>query len=136
MAELAQNLERKDNDGPFEVVPIPENLMPIMFANSEGAIDILKQVYERTGAKVKIPKYPDPKTGNWNLEVTGSRKQIALALQEIAAFLSENSNKGSLMMNPLYYAEMIGWDNYQNFAYPGELPPGHSQAQGQGVQSH
>ena len=64
MAELAENLERKDNDGPFEVVPIPENLMPIMFANSEGAIDILKQVYERTGAKVKIPKHPDPKTGN------------------------------------------------------------------------
>jgi len=27
------------------------------------------------------------------------------------------------MMNPLYYAEMIGWQRYQNFAYPGEVPP-------------
>lgn len=26
------------------------------------------------------------------------------------------------MMNPLYYAEMIGWQKYSNFAYPGEIP--------------
>jgi hypothetical protein len=46
-----------------------------------------------------------------------------LALQEIAAFLSEEQgSKGMLMMNPLYYAEMIGWDKYSNFAYPGEEP--------------
>lgn len=87
------------------------------------AKDVLRQVFERTGAKIYIPPTIDPNTGNRLVEITGEKKQIALALQEIASFLSEVAYQGKgLMMNPLYYAEMIGWQKYSNFAYPGEIP--------------
>lgn len=120
-----KHLERNKEDGPYQIIPIPENLVNKLYGGSrDGAYDVLRQVYERTGAKIFIPKTIDPNTGSRLVEISGDKKQIALALQEIAAFLSETeggNGAGMLMMNPLYYAEMIGWNLYSNFAYPDEV---------------
>lgn len=120
-----KHLERNKEDGPYQIIPIPENLVKKLYGGSrDGGSDVLRQVYERTGAKIFIPKTIDPNTGSRLVEISGDKKQIALALQEIAAFLSETeggNGAGMLMMNPLYYAEMIGWNLYSNFAYPDEV---------------
>lgn len=106
-------------------MPIWDDLILKLYESTwDEARDLLRQVFEKTGAKVWIPSTVDPNTNNRLVEITGDKQQIALALQEIAAYLSQEAEKGGsgIMMNPLYYAEMIGWQKYSNFAYPGEIP--------------
>lgn len=96
-------------------MPIRNDLIKTLYETTwDEGWDLLRQVYERTGAKVRIPATVDPNTDNRLVEITGDKQQIALALQEIAAYLSQESDKGGsgIMMNPLYYAEMIGWQRY------------------------
>ena len=83
---------------------------------------MLRAVYDKPGAKIFIPSAVDQKTGTRLVEISGDKQKIVMALQAIATILSEKaSGETGLMINPLYYANMIGWGQYQNFAYPGEI---------------
>lgn len=66
-----EHLERTNKDGNYTVVPIPDEVVRQMTRDSEQ--DVLRLVYDRTGAKVFIPKHVDHKTGNRMVEISGEK---------------------------------------------------------------
>jgi rRNA processing protein Krr1/Pno1 len=118
-------LESKPAAGPSQTVPIPNDLIPYLTGERRDRIDlkcpdVIPVIYDKYNVKVYIHDTPDH-NGNRNVEVSGEPEKVICAVDEIFNFLRERAG-ANLMMNPLYYASALGWNQYQDFAYPGEVP--------------
>lgn len=114
-------LETQPSDGPSQVIPIPDNLIGLLTNSNRNEQDIITCIHERYSVKVYIPNQPDS-AGNRNVEVSGEPDKIVRAIEDLFNFLREKSPGTNLMMNPLYYASVMGWNKSTDFAYPGEVP--------------
>jgi len=67
-------LDWKDGEK-YQVVPIWDDLILKLYESTrDEARDLLRQVFEKTGAKVWIPPTVDPNTNNRLVEITGDKQ--------------------------------------------------------------
>ncbi|TNV86104.1 hypothetical protein FGO68_gene7761 [Halteria grandinella] len=83
--QVSINQEVNPFPGPHVPFPIPNSLTGLIIGKSG---DTIKQIHNRCGAYVFIPKYSDPNSGERILELSGSEEQIERARKEIQKVLS------------------------------------------------
>lgn len=82
---VAINQEVNPFPGPHIPFPIPNTLTGLIIGKNGETI---KQLHNRCGAYVFIPKFSDPNSGERILELSGSEEQIEKAKKEIQKVLS------------------------------------------------